>query len=54
MRIQGGYIIDDKGKKLAEIYKRGRGVEVERLPACSIGKYFEILTWLAEKDIEIQ
>lgn len=43
-------IYDEKGRELAKIDIYGHSRRIRRTPACSIGEYFAILTWLMDRD----
>lgn len=46
INIDGRTVVDERKTPLAKITDFGKYVRVNRLPACSIGDYFAILTWL--------
>lgn len=46
INIDNRVVVDEKGTRLAKIFDYGKFVKVKMLPACSIGDYFCILTWL--------
>ena len=46
MIIEGTHAYDDNMRHLADIRYTEDKAKVTRLPACSIGEYFEILTEL--------
>ena len=43
-------VYDEKGRALAKIDVFHSGRRLRRTPACSLGEYFAILTWLMDKD----
>lgn len=43
-------IYDEKGRELAKVDVFRSGRRIRRTPACTIGEYFAILTWLMDKD----
>ena len=44
----GDYVVDEGGRKLARLAPDGWRIRVLRLPRCTIGDFFAILTWLNE------
>lgn len=46
INIDNRVVIDEKGRRLASIVDYGNFVKVKRFPACSVGDYFAVLTWL--------
>lgn len=46
INIDGMCVVDADKNKLARITDYGKYIRVRRLPACSLGDYFAILTWL--------
>ena len=46
IKVNGCIVKDDDGRELARLEEVGRKVRVHRLPACSIGMYLYILTYL--------
>lgn len=46
-------IYDEKGRALAviDIFRSGR--RIRRTPACTLGEYFAILSWLMDRDEQV-
>lgn len=44
-----GIVYDEKNRMLARVVYYGERMVLERTPACSIGEYFAILSWLMDK-----
>lgn len=52
-REEANTIYDEKNRALVALeFFRGRRYE-KRLPACTIGEYFAILTWLMDRDEQV-
>jgi len=48
IKIGGDYVYDERRVPLAIVLDFGRYVKVIRQPACSVGDYFAILTFLLD------
>ena len=46
-------VYDEKGRALAKIDVLHNGRRIRRTPACTIGEYFAILSWLMDKDEQV-
>lgn len=46
--LDGFFVKNDRGYIIAELSGKGRSLKIRKTPACSIGEYFEILTYLYE------
>lgn len=53
MSIRKSFVTINSQPK-AEIYEYGNGeVSIKALPACTLGEYFCILTWLEENKLHV-
>lgn len=52
MTRKGNTIYDERGRALATVWYFGKRRAIERTPACTIGEYFAILSWLMDQDEE--
>ena len=48
INIDGNFVYDERRVPLAKVLDFGRYVRVIRQPACSVGDYFAILTFLLD------
>ena len=48
INIDNRVVVDEAGRRLAWLFDNGKFVRVKRLPACTIGDYFAILSWLLD------
>lgn len=46
-------VCDEKGRVLARIYVYHGARRVQRTPACTLGEYFAILSWLMDRDEQV-
>lgn len=55
MEEPGNYIIkDSNGNVLVRVYYNGYKYQVFRHPACTLGTFFQILSYLEDQGFEIQ
>lgn len=52
LKEEANMVYDENGRALAIIDNYRHNRRVRRTPACTIGEYFAILTWLIERDEE--
>lgn len=45
-----GIIYDEKGRALVKTVYYGKRKVLERTPACTIGEYFAVLSWIFDKE----
>ena len=53
LKKKSNIIYDENNRILARIVYFGKRKTVERTPACTLGEYFAILTWLLERNEQI-
>ena len=53
IKVNGCIVRDEEGNSLARLEEVDRRVRVHKLPACSIGMYLYILTYLKELGFKI-
>ena len=55
LKVNGCVVKDcDSGLPLAVLHERGEYIEVERLPACTIGVFFYILDYVRELGFDVR
>jgi len=52
LNLNGCVIKDERGIPLATLYEEGRIVRVVREPACGLGMYFYILSYLNDLGVD--
>lgn len=55
MERPGSYVVkDERGEILARVYHNGEKYQVFRHPACTLGMFFRIISYLEEQGFDLQ